>query len=76
MIALLGQNITHITGSVTLLCLGYFGVVYHLLLLTQFYLLLLPVVVTMTALVNCYVFRSELSWLRMSRASAAVPSIP
>ena len=60
MIALLGQNIQHIAGSVALLCLGYFGVVYHHHLLSQQYLLLLPVMVTMTALVTCHVFRSEL----------------
>ena len=60
MIALLGQSIRHIAGSVMLLCLGYFGVVYHQHLLIQQYLLLLPVMVTMAALVTCHVFRSEL----------------
>jgi predicted signal transduction protein with EAL and GGDEF domain len=59
-IALLGQNIGHIAGPVALLCLGYFGVVYHHHLLSQQYLLLLPVMVTMAALVTCHVFRSEL----------------
>lgn len=60
MIALLGQNIRHIAGSVALLCMGYFGVVSQQHLLSQQYLLLLPVMVTMAALVTCHVFRSEL----------------
>ena len=60
MLALLGQNIRHIAGSVALLCVGYFGVVYHQHLLSQQYLSLLPVMVTMAVLVTCHVFRSEL----------------
>jgi diguanylate cyclase (GGDEF)-like protein len=60
MIAALGQNVRHIAGSVALLCLSYFGVIYHQHVLSQQYLLLLPVMVTMAALVTCHVFRSEL----------------
>lgn len=60
MMALLGQNVRHITGSVALICLAYVGVIYHQHLLSQQYLLLLPVMVTMAALVTCHVFRSEL----------------
>jgi diguanylate cyclase (GGDEF)-like protein len=60
MIASLRVNIRHIAGSVALLCLGYLGVIYHQHLLSQQYLMLLPVMVTMAALVTCHVFRSEL----------------
>jgi diguanylate cyclase (GGDEF)-like protein len=60
MIALLGQNIRHITGSVAVLCLGYFGVIYQHHLLTEQYLMLLPVMIAMAALVTCHIFRSEL----------------
>lgn len=67
MIALLGQNIRHIVGSVALLCLGYVGVVYHQHLMSQQYLLLPPVMVTMAALVTCHVFRSELLTMHATR---------
>jgi diguanylate cyclase (GGDEF)-like protein len=60
MMALLGQNIRHIAGAVAVLCLSYVAVVYHQHLLSEQYLLLLPVMVTMAALVTCHVFRSEL----------------
>lgn len=60
MIAVLGQNIRHMAVSVALLCFGYLAVVYHQHLLSQQYLLLLPVMVTMGALVTGHVFRSEL----------------
>jgi len=59
LIALLGQNIRHITGSVTLLCLSYFGAIYQHHLLTEQYLMLLPVMIAMAALVTCHIFRSE-----------------
>ena len=59
MIALLGQNIRHITGSVALLCLGYVGVIYRHHLLTEQYLMLLPVMIAMAVLVTCHIFRSE-----------------
>ena len=60
MLALLGQNIRHTVGLVTLLCLGYLGVIYQRHLLTEQYLLLMPVMIAMAALVACHVLRSEL----------------
>jgi diguanylate cyclase (GGDEF)-like protein len=60
MIAVLGQNTRHMAASVALLCSGYLEVLYHQHLLSQQYLLLLPVMVTMAALVTGHVFRSEL----------------
>jgi diguanylate cyclase (GGDEF)-like protein len=59
MIALLGQNIRHITGSVALLCVGYVGVISRHHLMTEQYLMLLPVMIAMAVLVTCHIFRSE-----------------
>jgi diguanylate cyclase (GGDEF)-like protein len=59
LIALLGQNIRHIAGSVALLGLGYFGVLYQHHLLTEQYLMLLPVMIAMAVLVTCHIFRSD-----------------
>lgn len=58
MIALLGANLRHIAGSVAVLCLGYFGVLYQHHLLTEQYLMLVPVMLAMAALVTCHIFRS------------------
>jgi len=60
MVALLGQNIRHTAGSVTLLCLGYLSVIYQHDLLTEHYLMLMPVMTAMAALVTCHMRRSEL----------------
>lgn len=60
MLALLGRNMRHTVGLVALLCLGYLGVIYQHHLLTEQYLLLMPVMIAMAALVVCHIHRSEL----------------
>ena len=59
MLALLGQNIRQTAGSVAVLCLGYLGVIYQHDLLIEQYLMLMPVMIAMAALVTCHVRRSE-----------------
>ncbi len=59
MIALLGENSRHTAASVLLLCSGYVGVLYLHDSLSQQYLLLVPVLVMMAALVTCHVFQAE-----------------
>lgn len=60
MIALLGQNVRHTASSVAILCAGYLSVLYQHHAFSQHSLLLVPVLVIMSALVTCHVFRAEL----------------
>ena len=59
MMALLGYNVRHVIASVILLCAGYVGVLYQHNSLSQQYLLLVPVLAIMAALVTCHVFQAE-----------------
>ena len=59
MMAMLGQDIRHLVISVVCLSIGYLTALYELQLLSQEYLLLLPVLFSMAMLVTCHVFQAE-----------------
>ena len=59
MMAMLGQDIRHLVISVMCLSAGYLTALYEHQLLSQEYLLLLPVLFGMAVLVTCHVFQAE-----------------
>jgi len=76
MMAMLGQDIRHLVISVVCLSIGYLTALYELQLLSQEYLLLLPVLFSMAMLVTCHVFQAERWATEFSRIEQQKPVDP
>jgi diguanylate cyclase (GGDEF)-like protein len=74
MMAMLGQDIRHLIISVVCLSIGYLTALYEHQLLSQEYLLLLPVLFSMAVLVTCHVFQAERWATEFSRVEQQKPA--